>query len=328
MQTIAITLGDAGGIGPEIALKACHKERWPKNVRFVLVGSRLILREQAKRLRLPMPVIWNSARRAGIQNWDPPNRHPTALQWNPGATGRPQGLAAADWIASAVRGCMEGMFHAMVTGPICKKSLALAGLPYPGHTEYLAHLTGTRHFAMMLMGGALRVVLATRHIPLALAPTSISRQTIMEAAQLTAQGTAWLGLKNQKIGICALNPHAGDGGLLGREEITIITPAIRALQRKGLDVEGPVPADVIFYQAIKGRFGAIVAMFHDQGLAPLKMIGFETGINLTLGLPIVRVSPDHGTAFDIAGRGTANPSSMIAALHLAIRLARRKNPWT
>jgi 4-hydroxythreonine-4-phosphate dehydrogenase len=222
---------------------------------------------------------------------------------------------------------MAGLFDALVTGPICKQSLCLTGLPFPGHTEFLAALTRTRRYAMMLIGGPLRVVLVTRHLPLAKVATGISRAAIQEAVQLAAQALPWLGVKQKTVGVCALNPHAGDKGILGREEITTIQPALLALRRQGLAVEGPVPGDVIFHQALQGRYGAVVAMYHDQGLGPLKMIAFEDGVNLTLGLPIVRTSPDHGTAFDIAGKGVAHAGSMVAAIRLAARLAHRKNPW-
>jgi len=335
MQTIAITLGDPGGIGPEVALKALYKNRWPRYVRFVLIGNRTILRRQATQLRLPLPPIWRLADTkrfpAPVVNWEPEQdlkQKPIPPTWQPGVTGKTQGKAAVQWIQAAVSGCMAGRFDALVTGPICKQSLRLAGLPFPGHTEFLAALTGTRSFAMMLLGGPLRVVLVTRHLPLAKVPGAVSRAAIQTATQLAAQALPWLGVKQKTVGVCALNPHAGDNGLLGREEITTIRPALRALRRRGLAVEGPVPADVIFHQALQGRFGAVVAMYHDQGLGPLKMIAFEEGVNLTLGLPIVRTSPDHGTAFDIAGKGRAHAGSMAAAIRLAERLAHRKNPWS
>ncbi|MBU4212277.1 MAG: 4-hydroxythreonine-4-phosphate dehydrogenase PdxA [Kiritimatiellae bacterium] len=359
MKTIAITLGDPGGIGPEVALKALYQNRWPATLRFVLIGNRSILRRQAAQFRLPLPPAWqlsdgkNNTER--IVNWEPERdlkQKPIPLTWRPacnamrppaalraamwagsiagrpGVTGKTQGQAAVLWIQAAVSGCMAGRFDALVTGPICKQSLRLAGLPFPGHTEFLAALTGTRSFAMMLLGGPLRVVLVTRHLPLAKVAAGISRAAIAEAVQLTAQALPWLGVRPKTIGVCALNPHAGDEGVLGREEITTIRPALRALRRQGLTIEGPVPGDVIFHQALQGRYGAVVAMYHDQGLGPLKMIAFEEGVNLTLGLPIVRTSPDHGTAFDIAGKGLAHAGSMVAAIRLAERLARRKNPWS
>jgi len=335
MNPIAITLGDPGGIGPEVALKAVVGRRWPAAVRFVLVGNRALAARQAADLRLPCPPAWQpeSASQAGrmpgpVVVWDPAGGAAAALRgWRPGAIGKTQGRAAAQWIRAAAHGCRGGLFAAMVTGPICKQSLRLAGLSYPGHTEFLAALTGTRRFAMMLLGGPLRVVLVTRHLPLASVPGALSRVAIAEAVRLAAQALPWLGTRQRTIGVCALNPHAGDGGVLGTEERTLIGPALRALRRAGLDVAGPVPGDAIFHQAVRGRYGAVVAMYHDQGLGPLKMLAFEEGVNLTLGLPIVRTSPDHGTAFDLAGKGRANPGSMAAAIRLAIRLAGRLNPW-
>ncbi len=331
---LAVTLGDPGGIGPEIALKAACACRWPRSLRLVLIGERRALAREARRLRLPLPPIWDGSRGrrwpAQVSIWNahavPPSPG-SRPAWRPGVTGRSQGRAAAAWIRTAAAGCMAGIFDGMVTGPICKKSLRLAGISLPGHTEYLARLTGARHYAMLLIGEPLRVALVTRHLPLARVAPALTRRGIVEAGELTARALAWLGVKNRKLGVCALNPHAGDGGVLGREEITTIAPAVRALRRRKIQAEGPIPADVIFHQARRGRFGAVLAMYHDQGLGPLKMLAFERGINLTLGLPILRTSPDHGTAFAIAGQGVANPESMRAAIRLAARLARRKNPW-
>ncbi|MFC1461258.1 4-hydroxythreonine-4-phosphate dehydrogenase PdxA [Verrucomicrobiota bacterium] len=331
---LAVTLGDPGGIGPETALKAAHSGRRPSSLRLVLIGDRDILQRQARRLRLPMPPTWRPPEKetmaSAVVNWEPeiePGARRFHRTWKPGNTGKTQGKAAALWIRSAVAGCQAGWFHGMVTGPICKKSLKMAQVPFPGHTEYLASLTGTKRYAMMLVGGPLRVVLATRHLPLSRVPRALTRNRIIEAVRLASQAIPWLGLKPNTIGVCALNPHAGDMGLLGKEERDTIIPALRLLRRQGVNVDGPIPADVIFHQALKHRYGAVVAMYHDQGLAPLKMIAFESGVNLTLGLPIVRTSPDHGTAFDIAGKGTAHPGSMIEAIRLAFTLAKRKNPW-
>ena len=246
------------------------------------------------------------------------------------ARGRPTAdaaRAATAWIEAAVEGCLCGVFAGMVTAPLCKEGLGKAKIPYPGHTEMLAALTGARRYAMMLAGGPLRVVLATRHLPLSAVPRAVTREAIREAAELAFESLPWLGFPRGKVAICALNPHAGDGGRLGSEEADTIIPEIRALRKRGMDVEGPVPADVVFYQARLGRYAAVVAMYHDQGLGPLKMLAFDRGINVTLGLPIVRTSPDHGTAFDVAWTGRANPRSMIEAVRLAARLARRPNPW-
>jgi 4-hydroxythreonine-4-phosphate dehydrogenase len=222
---------------------------------------------------------------------------------------------------------MSGGLDAMVTAPICKEGFHKAGIDVPGHTEMLADLTGTKRFAMMLFGGPLRVVLVTRHLPIKDVSKHLTRRRVLEAISIAGEALPWMGWKKPSIGVCGLNPHAGDGGEIGREEIAVIAPAIRDARALGFNAIGPVPADAIFHKAFKGEFGAVVAMYHDQGLGPMKMIAFDSGVNITLGLPIVRTSPDHGTAFDIAGKGIANPASMIQALLWARKLARRKNPW-
>ncbi len=323
---LALTLGDSGGIGPEVALRAASQHRWSDRIQLVLVGSQSVADAAAALIGIaPLPA------------WSPGSECPPVAVWEPQpipvkhVTGRPSAgaaRAAVAWIESAVEGCLCGLFDGMVTAPLCKEGLEKAGIPYPGHTEMLAALTGAKRYAMLLAGGPLRVVLATRHLPLARVPASVTREAIREAVELTWESLPWLGFPRGRIAVCALNPHAGDGGMLGREEQTVIIPEIRALRRRGLDVEGPVPADVVFYQARLGRYAAVVAMYHDQGLGPLKMLAFDRGINCTLGLPIVRTSPDHGTAFDIAWTGKANPLSMIEAIRMAARLARQPNPWS
>jgi len=325
---IAVTMGDPGGIGPEIALKAAYHPKWPGFVRFVLIGDKNLWQKYARQLRLPCPDACKNIAETDLNKisiWDPIPC--PAAKWQPGKTGRQEGAASLLWIRAAVVGCQAGKFHGLVTGPICKHSIQTAGCKFPGHTEYLAHLSGAKRFAMMLIGGPLRVVLATRHIALKRVAKALTRQMVRDAVEMAAAGVKWLDLPRKNIGVCALNPHAGEAGHLGDEEIKIIAPAVRYLRRKGIAAEGPIPADVIFYKAMQNKFGAIAAMYHDQGLGPLKMIAFESGINLTLGLPFVRTSPDHGTAFDIAGKGTASFSSMIEAIKLAIQLAIRPNPW-
>jgi 4-hydroxythreonine-4-phosphate dehydrogenase len=215
----------------------------------------------------------------------------------------------------------------MVTAPINKEGFARAGIDFPGHTELLAACTGARRFAMMLFGGGLRVVLATRHIPLREVARRLNPSALREAVTLTHQALPWLGLPRARIAVCGLNPHAGDGGRLGDEEKRWIGPVLRGLRRRGFDIAGPLPADTVFHHARCGDYDAVVALYHDQGLAPLKTLAFDEGVNLTLGLPIVRTSPDHGTAYDLAGRGAANPSSMVAAVGAAVTLAGRPNPW-
>ena len=309
---IGITLGDLNGIGPEVTLKALRQLGPRRDVQFVLIGS-------------PCAIAPLTTRPCHALLWDPTPH--IAPRYKPGCVTAAAARAAAAWIYFGVRACQTGMLDAMVTAPISKEGLARTGINFPGHTEMLARLTGTRRFAMMLFGGPLRIVIVTRHLPLAKVSTTLTKSNIVEAIRLTDEGLHWLGTWQRRIAVCGLNPHAGDGGLLGREEIEIIAPAIRAARRPGLTLTGPVPADTVFHQAVQGQFDAVVAMYHDQGLGPLKMLAFDTGVNLTLGLPIVRTSPDHGTAYAIAGQNRANPSSMVAALQWAIRLARHPNPW-
>ncbi len=338
-KILGITLGDPGGIGAEVALKAVYARGIAPGTKLVLIGQASLAEFYARRLKFPAPhaiarLPADAEERRHLPRvslWQPPAPGAHGFPWQPGRICRRYGRLAAAWVAAAARACLNGTLDGMITAPLCKQSLALAGVPFPGHTEYLADLTGAKKIAMMLLGGPLRVVLATRHLPLAQVPRALTGAVIVDAARLASAGIAWLDAgKNRPPGplaICALNPHAGDGGVLGNEDIRIIQPAIRRLRRLGLNVAGPIPADAVFYQAARGRYGAVLAMYHDQGLGPLKTLAFDTGVNLTLGLPIVRTSPDHGTAFDIAGRGVADPRSMQAAIALANDLAHRPNPW-
>ena len=231
---------------------------------------------------------------------------------------------AVDWVVQGARRCLSGQLAALVTAPISKQLLRDAGYRFEGHTELLAHIARTRRFAMMLVGGQLRVALVTIHVPLSRVPRLLSTKRITEVIELSHDACKRFGILRPTIGVAGLNPHAGEDGLLGHEERRIIAPAIQSAKRKGTNVTGPWPADTLFHKAYNGEFDAVVAMYHDQGLAPLKMIAFDSGVNLTLGLPFVRTSPDHGTAFDIAGKGIANPNSMIAAINLAAELTQRR----
>ena len=214
-----------------------------------------------------------------------------------------------------------------MTAPVNKEAIVLAGIPFIGQTELLSQIAGTERTAMMLLGQDdrgrwLRVALATTHLPLKAVSEHLTREKVERVIELAAQACRDLGLPRARVAVCGLNPHAGEGGQMGTEEKTTIGPAVLASQRRQMDVLGPLSADALFYHAYKGEYDAVVAMYHDQGLAPLKMVAFEQGINWTLGLPFIRTSPDHGTAYDIAGEGIANPSSMLAALRLAKRLVR------
>jgi len=316
MKRIGITIGDINGIGPEVALKAVGKTRWPADVRFIFIGPESIIREQASILKIPVS-----------RQTDFLNVGQASLPVHPGKVRADASRTAAEAIFRAAEECLAGELDAMVTAPICKEGFHRAGVQVPGHTEYLAELTHTRKFGMMLIGGGLRVMLVTRHIPVSEISEVLTRKNIREAIELTGQALKLFGYKNGKIGVCGLNPHAGDGGIIGREEIDLINPAIRTARKKGFNVSAAIPADTIFYEALKGDYDAVVAMYHDQGLGPLKMVGFDEGVNVTLGLPIIRTSPDHGTAFGIAGKNQANPKSMKNAIALAIELAGKKNPW-
>lgn len=299
---IGITCGDVNGIGPEIALRAVS-ELWTPGIEFFPIGPEQVF---------DSPAAW---------------RIPFNGKLTPGKITADASKTAVAAIERAVRGCLDGELDAMVTAPICKEGLKLAGVNYPGHTEMIAELTGTKRYGMMLMGKGLRVMLATRHLPLRAVADALTKENILEAIELTGEALNWFGLKNGRIGVCGLNPHAGDGGALGAEEVKVIAPAIAAACAKGFNAIGPVPADVIFFQALEKQYDAVVAMYHDQGLGPLKMHAFDCGVNLTLSLPIIRTSPDHGTAFNIAGKDVAKPDSMIAAIETAIQLAGKPNPW-
>jgi 4-hydroxythreonine-4-phosphate dehydrogenase len=217
----------------------------------------------------------------------------------------------------------------LVTAPVNKEAIIKLGKPFIGQTEYLSELAGADRTAMMLLGADdrgrwLRVALVTTHLPLRRVADSITEAKVELAIELAARACEDLDLPRAKVAVCGLNPHAGEGGKTGTEEITVISPAVTNMRNRGIDVEGPFAADTIFYYVFRGDYDAVVAMYHDQGLVPLKMIGFDSGVNWTLGLPFIRTSPDHGTAYNIAGQGKANPASMIAAIHLAKRLAAKR----
>ena len=326
LRRIGITLGDINGIGPEIALKAAHR-RWPAGTRVILIGSIEVVRQTCHSLNYPLPTIWtpDSTPRRKITTWDPtPNMRP---RLQPGKIAVDAARAAHAWICATAQACLAGQLDAMVTSPICKAGFRAAGFSVPGHTELLADVTHTQNVAMMLFGGGLRVVLLTRHIPLRDVAKAIDVASLSRIVRLTSDALPWLGCRNGKIAICGLNPHAGESGTLGAEDKTILTPAIRRLQRSGHNVQGPLPGDTVFHSALQGEFDAVIAMYHDQGLGPLKTIAFHKGVNVTLGLPLVRTSPDHGTAFAMAGRGQASASSMVAAVRAAHQLGGVENPW-
>lgn len=226
-----------------------------------------------------------------------------------------------DAIEKALYLLIKGKGNALVTAPVNKAAINRSGIPFLGHTEYLAEITKTKKFAMMLCGGPLKVTTVTRHVPLKNVPASITKEGIKDAIILTSAALKkYFGISRPRIGVCGLNPHCGEGGRIGDEEERIIKPAIKALKSRVPGIQGPMPGDIIFYRAYNGRLDAVISMYHDQGLGPLKMVAFEKGVNVTLGLPFIRTSPDHGTAYDIAGKGIADPSSMKEAIKLAVKM--------
>ncbi len=282
---VAITVGDPAGIGPEIAARAADDSR----VRAACD-----------------PVIYA----------------PAGGAFAPGALSASAGRAAYEVVVRATEDAQAGVVQAIATAPVNKEAFDLAGLPWRGHTELLQHLTGARHVAMMFESEALRVVLATVHLPLADVPKALTRASLEATIVLAARELPRFGIPRPRIAVAGLNPHAGEHGLFGVEETMVIEPAVAACRGRGLDVSGPFPGDTIFYRAHRGEFDLVVACYHDQGLIPVKLLAFGSAVNVTLGLPIVRTSVDHGTAFDIAGKGQADPSSMIAAVLLAAKLAK------
>jgi 4-hydroxythreonine-4-phosphate dehydrogenase len=285
---IGITVGDPAGIGPEIAIKAAADAR--------------VLEVCAPRLYGPHTAAAIAAFRRGEVSAE-------------------AGRAAYDAIVAAVADARAGAIDAVATAPINKEAFALAGLPWKGHTDLLAHLTGTPRVAMMFYAEALRVVLATIHVPIAEVPRLLTRELVDGIIELTAREMPRFGYPRPRLALSGLNPHAGENGVIGGEEQAVLRPAVEAARARGIDITGPWPGDTVFVRASRSEFDAVIACYHDQGLIPVKLLAFGRAVNVTLGLPIVRTSVDHGTAFDIAGRGVADASSLVEAIRLAATLA-------
>jgi 4-hydroxythreonine-4-phosphate dehydrogenase len=325
---IGVSLGDITGIGPEVTLKALALEAQADNTRYLLIGDAEHTRRLNEQLglKLPLHAFTGKDEPGNIFLCQPlPDALPTILLEGSPAAAR----AAVAWVREGAERCLRGQLDALVTAPVNKEAIVRSGQAFIGQTEMLSQLAGTDRTAMMLLGHDdrgrwLRVALATTHLPLKLVSDHLTQPKIEMVIELAAQACKDLGLPRARVAVCGLNPHAGEGGEMGTEEQTTIAPAVDATRRRQIDVLGPSSADALFYYAFKGHCDAVVAMYHDQGLVPLKMIAFDTGVNWTLGLPFIRTSPDHGTAYDIAGQGKANPSSMVAAIQLAKQLARNK----
>jgi len=327
---IGISLGDVTGIGPEVTLKALARELDADATRYLLLGDADCVRRLNEDLRLRLDIKpfaeahGSGGARIFVHN---PLSEPLAESLIDGSPAAAR--AAIAWLKDGAERCLRQELDALVTAPVNKQAIVRSGHAFIGQTEFLSELSGTNRTAMMLLGQDdrgrwLRVTLATTHLPLRMVPDHITQAKVELAIELAAQACRDLGLPTARIGVCGLNPHAGEGGEMGTEEITVIGPAVRTAQQRHPNVKGPMSADALFYYAFRGDYDVVVAMYHDQGLGPLKMVAFEQGVNWTLGLPFIRTSPDHGTAYDIAGEGVADPSSMRAAIRLAKQLAAQR----
>lgn len=328
--TIAITMGDPAGIGPEVIVKALADPILRHRARYVIYGMNELLHYAADLAEFD--VFWwrdqfNGRPRAYphdvvVVDYDQYSILGHAVR----APSKMGGEASMRFCLDAIEAARRNIVDAVVTAPIAKESWKLAGYGYPGHTELFAEKTGARRYAMMFAGGPFKVVLATVHIPLNSLWGKLNIGSVFHPIELLHDALVrWFDIPKPRIAVCGLNPHASENGQFGDEEERIISPAIFMAREQGIDATGPYPPDTVFLAARDGKFDAVVAMYHDQGLIPVKLLAFDQAVNLTLGLPIIRTSPDHGTAFDIVGRNRANPGSMRAALDLAVNLAIRRH---
>jgi 4-hydroxythreonine-4-phosphate dehydrogenase len=326
---LVISMGDVTGIGPEIALKAIALEADADDAQYLLIGDRNLTGQLNRDLGLNLPLEdWHAGGGTGRFCVHNPLPEPLPIELQPGSPAAAR--AAIAWLTDAGQRCLRQEADALVTAPINKEAIIRTGQPFVGATEFLSELAGTRDTIMMLLGTDdqdrwLRVALATTHVPISLLASQLRPDKIKLAIELAARACRDLKLSRCRVGVCGLNPHAGEGGKMGTEEIEFIKPVVDAVRAGGMDVVGPLAADTLMHHAYRGDFDVVVAMYHDQGLGPLKMVAFDNGVNWTLGLPFIRMSPDHGTAYDIAGQNKANPSSMRAAIRLAKRVAQNRS---
>lgn len=315
-------MGDPGGVGPEIIVRALTSPEIRNLCAPVVIGDALVIEKALDFLGSPLKLrIINAPGESKpshkMMDVIHVSQTGTIITKRPSAEG---GKASVSYIKKAVELALAKQVDGIVTAPISKEALKMAGFRWPGHTEMLAGLTKTKDYAMMLTGGPLRVILVTIHTALGNVPQMVTKQRILKTIRLAKKACDMLGIKKPGISVAGLNPHAGENGIFGDEEITSIIPAIKQATKEGIPVSGPYPPDTIFHKAYKGDVDIVVCMYHDQGLIPLKMIAFDKGVNVTVGLPFIRTSPDHGTAYDIAWKGLADPSSMIEAIKLAAKL--------
>lgn len=326
-RRIIITMGDPCGVGPEIIVKALAVD-CNKDTKFLVIGNRYYF-DNAQKITgcsVEYSVVDKPEFTAHVSFYQP-------LEWN----GRYQlvgeysvetGRQSYEYVRRAVGLCLEGFADAVVTAPICKAAWKLAGVDYPGHTELIGEICGEHNEVMLLAGGGLRVGLVTIHEAIAKLPQLITQDKIIRTVRIiNADFKKRFGLSKPRFAVLGLNPHAGEKGHIGREEVDIINPALKKLVDEGIDVSGALPADTAFHRMLEGEFDVILAMFHDQGLAPLKTVAFDSGVNLTLGLPVIRSSVDHGTAFDLAGTGRANSLSLCEAIKYAVMMSRNQQEF-
>lgn len=328
---VALTLGDPSGIGPEIILKSLAKPSIRRLASFIIVGDKNVLQKTSiflsryyKKFLKKSQVISRHDYKFKREIYEGhisliDLKNVAINSFSFGKERATYGKASVDYIEKAYELVKANIADCMVTAPINKSAIKKAGFKFPGHTEYFASLQGAKKFVMMLVGGLLRVSLVTRHIPISEVPKNLTSKDIADTIEITLNALRTdFNIPKPKIGVCALNPHSGEGGIFGKEEIRIIAPAVKKFRKA--NVVGPIPADAIFYDAYRGKFDSVICLYHDQGLIPLKMIARDSGVNVTLGLGFVRTSPDHGTAFDIAGKGKASSRSMEMAIRLAVSM--------
>lgn len=321
---LALTMGDINGIGPEVLVKALSRPELRALCRPVVIGSVRVFNEAR-------PFAPNCPPGEPVKNLDPfpsPDAAipvleagPEAPPLRPGEVDAEAGACAAEWLIHAVRLAQAGAVDGIVTCPISKEGINRAGYDYKGHTDLIAEMTGSPDYRMSLFAGPLRVIHITGHLPLARALEEVKTDRILRSLRIARDALARIGMPQGRIAVAGLNPHAGEAGVLGTEEIDQIEPAVRAGQAEGIACSGPYPPDTVFRRMREGEFDAVIAMYHDQGHVPMKLVAMDEGVNVTLGIPIVRTSPDHGTAYDIAWQGVARDASMAAAIELAAALA-------
>ncbi len=329
LPLLGITMGDPAGIGPEVIAKALSRPQLHNLCLPIVIGSYPVMKQTIQALRLNLNVLRVDDHQTAV-----PRRRTVAVldpletplrKFTRGVAAEETGAASVAFIKKAVELAQLGCVDGIVTAPINKEAINMAGCRYPGHTELLADLTHTRESGMMIVGGPLRIMFVTTHLAIRDLASHLTQAKIEQAIRLAHLGLSSLfGVKRPKIGVAALNPHAGEHGLFGDEESRVILPAARAARKRGISASDPLPADTLFGKAARGQYDGVVALYHDQGLIPLKLVAFGTCVNLTVGLPIIRTSVDHGTAFDIVGKGMADPGSLIEAVTLAAMLAQRR----